>query len=69
MEIFLLCNLQQIITLQLLQWYSNFPSPGSILVMIGFVFANQTWCKENNELDNNEKRKVWIDVFVENLKT
>jgi len=37
--------------------------------MIGFVFANQTWCKENNELDNNEKRKVWIDVFVENLKT
>ena len=28
MEFFLLCNLQQTITLPLLQRYSNFPSPG-----------------------------------------
>jgi len=68
MEIFLLCNPQQTITLQLLQRYSSFPSAGSVLVMTEFVFAKQTWCKENRELDNNEKRKVWIYVYVENLK-
>ena len=69
MEIFLLCNLQQTITLPLLQRYSNFPSPGSVLEMSGCVFAKQTWCKENRKLDNSEKGKVWIDVFVQNIKT
>jgi len=37
--------------------------------MAGFVSAKQTWCKENRKLDNSEQRKVWKDVFVENLKT
>jgi len=68
MEIFLLCNLLQTITLPLLQQYSNFPSPGSVLVMTEFVFAKQTWCKENGKLDNSEEQKLWIDVFVENIK-
>jgi len=68
MEIFLLCNLQQTITLPLLQQYFSFPSPGSVLVMNGFVFAKQTWCKKNGKLDNSEERKLWIDVFVENIK-
>jgi len=36
--------------------------------MTGFVFAKQTWCKKNGKLDNSEERKVWIDVFVENIK-
>jgi len=69
MKIFLLCNLLQTITLPLLQQYFNFPSPGSVLVMTEFVFAKQTWCKENEKLDNSEERKLWIDVFVENIKT
>jgi len=64
MEIFLLCNLLQTITLPLLQQYSSFPSPGSVPVMTGFVFAKQTWCKENRKLGNSEERMLWIDVFV-----
>jgi len=41
-----------------LQQYSSFPSPGSVLVMTGFVFAKQTWCKENRKLGNSEERML-----------
>jgi len=68
MEIFLLCNPQQTITLQLLQRYSSFPSPGSVLVMTEFIFAKQTWCKENGELDNNKKKEGLDRCICRELK-